>query len=98
MNMADEFDALDEPVIEQVETVPEVAQVEAAPPEIRPTSALDEEDFEAPSGRYLGLFGVVGAVVGIAVGIQQGNVAFGMAIGLAIGVAIGLVLNAYTTR
>ena len=96
--MTDEFDAFDEPQTDPVEAATEPDLPEAEVPVARPTSALDDEEFETPSGRYLGLFGVVGAVVGIAVGIQQGSVAFGMAIGLAIGVGVGLILNTYTGR
>ena len=69
---------------------------EAPAPAQRPASGLDQEEFETPSSRYLGLFGTVGALVGLAVGIQQGNAAFGMAVGLAIGVGLGLLLNTYT--
>lgn len=71
---------------------------DALPPIERPISGLDQEEFEAPSTRYLGLFGAVGALVGLAIGIQQGNAAFGMAVGLALGVGLGLLLNTYTGR
>lgn len=75
------------------------APVEESLPSIeRPVSGLDQEEFETPSSRYLGLFGTVGALVGLAIGIQQGNPAFGMAIGLALGVGLGLLLNTYTGR
>ncbi len=96
--MDEEHQASPEPVIEPAEPIEEAVQSTADRPSPVTQSGLDEEEFETPSGRYLGLFGVVGAVVGIAVGIQQGNVAFGMAIGLAIGVAVGMILNTYTTR
>lgn len=80
------------------ETDPSLEPVDDDMFPVMPPSGLDEEEFEVPSGRYLGLFGVVGALVGLAIGIQQGNAALGMAIGLVLGVAIGLVLNAYTAR
>lgn len=90
--MTDEEHAAAEGTEESAESLP------STEPAARTSSALDDEGFEVPSGRYLGLFGAVGAVVGLAVGIQQNNAAFGMAIGLAIGVAVGLLLNRYTAR
>jgi len=92
--MADERNATDESQ-EQAESSPDVVD-EAPVMSERPVSGLDQEEFETPSSRYLGLFGTVGALVGLAVGIQQGNSAFGMAVGLAIGVGLGLLLNLYT--
>lgn len=92
--MADEPNANEEPN-DQAESVRD-ADDEVAP--IRPVSGLDQEEFETPSSRYLGLFGTVGALVGLAIGIQQGNAAFGMAVGLAFGVGLGLLLNLYTGR
>lgn len=92
--MADERDAPEE-ALEQVEDAVDADEETPSPPAI---SGLDQEKFETPSGRYLGLFGVVGAIVGLAIGIQQGSAAFGMAVGLAIGVGIGLLLNTYTGK
>lgn len=77
---------------------PEEAQEPTDDAGLPPVSGLDQEEFGSPSGRYLALFGVVGALVGLAIGIWQDNVAFGMAVGLALGVGLGLLLNMLSGR